>query len=236
MKLFYTENFCKQHPFLSPEESNHCLRVLRIQDGTEIHITNGKGDMYKGTVNKNGKLVEIVISEHKHNVSPRSYKLHMAVCPTKNIDRFEWFMEKATEIGIDEITPIISFHSERKKIREDRLEKILISAMKQSLKSHKPKLNPICTYSEFIQNDAIHNASSFIAHCREDDSKFHIKHIEQSNKDIILLIGPEGDFSSDEITLAKSKGYKAIGLGESRLRTETAGLVACHAINFLFHE
>ncbi len=236
MKLFYTKDFSEQNPYLSPEESTHCLRVLRIQDATKIYVTNGQGDMYQGLVNKNGKIVQVDITEHIHNSNPRKYKLHMAVCPTKNIDRFEWFLEKATEIGIDEITPIISFHSERKKLREDRLEKILVSAMKQSLKSHKPVLNPLCTFEEFLSKNDLKANSKLIAHCREDETKIHIKHIDQSRQDILILIGPEGDFSESEIERAYHLGFQPIGLGKSRLRTETAGLAACHAINFLFHE
>ncbi len=235
MKLFYTVDFDKNNPILSPEESKHCLRVLRIQDGHSIHITNGKGDLFAGKIRKVGKLAHVDIDSHTNSKKPRPYKLHMAICPTKNMDRFEWFLEKATEIGLDEITPIVSFHSERKKIKEERLEKILISAMKQSLQTHKPILNPVTTFAEFIEEED-ETETRYIAHCQNDETKEHIKEIDQSAKNIVLLIGPEGDFSDDEIDLAKSKNFKAIGLGKSRLRTETAGIVACHSINFLFDE
>ncbi len=235
MNLFYTADFSKNNPILSTEESTHCLRVLRLQDGQSIHVTNGKGDLFKGDIRKIGKLVHVDIHEHIATKQARPYKLHMAVSPTKNIDRFEWFLEKATEIGVDEITPIITFHSERKKIREDRLEKILISAMKQSLQSYKPILNPVNTFIEFIEGNN-GNEVKYIAHCHEDEMKSHIKHIDKSANNILILIGPEGDFAEDEIDLAKTRGFTAVGLGKSRLRTETAGIVACHSINFLFDE
>ncbi|MFT5892575.1 MAG: 16S rRNA (uracil1498-N3)-methyltransferase, partial [Dokdonia sp.] len=162
---------------------------------------------------------------------PVPYKLHIAIAPTKLNDRFEWFLEKSTEIGITEITPIICDHSERKQIKEERFKKIVQSAMKQSLQAHLPVLHPMTTLKDFIASQPQAHLSC-IAHCEEGEKSPLTKELTAA-KDILILIGPEGDFSSQEITQAVSKGYKEITLGNSRLRTETAGIVACHSIAFL---
>ena len=157
----------------------------------------------------------------------RNYKLHIAIAPTKNIERFEWFIEKATEIGIDEITPIVCRFSERKIIKPERLERIINSAAKQSVKAFFPTLNPLCTFDELLQQS--HAKGKFIAHCYDGDKKLLKKAIAGCD-DMLILIGPEGDFSKDEIEKATHAGYKQVTLGDSRLRTETAGIMACATI------
>ncbi|MEN8116270.1 MAG: RsmE family RNA methyltransferase, partial [Bacteroidota bacterium] len=155
---------------------------------------------------------------------------HIVIAPTKNIDRFEWFLEKCTEIGIDEITPILSEHSERKVIKPGRLEKIVVSAMKQSVKAYLPKLNELTSFNDLVKtSDA---PAKFIAHCNGGE-KPHLKNNIEPGKNVLILIGPEGDFSPAEVELAKENGFKEISLGTSRLRTETAGVVACHIVNLI---
>ncbi|MBE9491864.1 MAG: RNA methyltransferase, partial [Bacteroidetes bacterium] len=155
---------------------------------------------------------------------------HLAIAPTKNINRFEWFLEKATEIGIDEISPIICDHSERKTLKTDRLNKILITAIKQSIKVYLPKLNSPLTFNEFIQKPC--SSFKFIA-CIDEEHQLNLKKAYQKGKDVVIIIGPEGDFSREEIKLAKELKYLPISLGKSRLRTETAAIVACHTIQLL---
>ena len=172
-------------------------------------------------------LVDIVSSEKQ---SKRGYNLHLAVAPTKMNDRYEWFLEKATEIGIDTITPIICDHSERKVIKSERFERILQSAMKQSLSCYKPRLNEAVSFKDFIQQDF--RGDLFIAHCEETDKK-SLKQELTPKKDITILIGPEGDFSAKEIELATTNKFTPVTLGDTRLRTETAAIVACHSVAFV---
>jgi 16S rRNA (uracil1498-N3)-methyltransferase len=160
----------------------------------------------------------------------RNHYLHLAVAPTKNTDRFEWFLEKATEIGVDEITPILCEHSERKVIKDDRLEKVVISAMKQSLKAYLPKLNPLTPLKDLL--NAEFEGKKFIAHCYDLDKRELKNELTESSSHLVL-IGPEGDFSEEEIQLAITQQFIPVSLGESRLRTETAGVVACHTVNLL---
>jgi len=186
--------------------------------------------LYTGRIikqDKNNSEVEIIKKEKKEK--NHNYYLHIAISPTKNASRFEWFLEKATEIGIDEITPILSQRSERKKINIDRCERILISSIKQSLKFHLPKLNDPISYNDFIKQKI--NGNKFIAHCLETKKE---KLSNSINKICTILIGPEGDFTEEEINLAKDHGYKPLSLGSSRLRTETAGVVATHSVNLYF--
>ncbi len=230
MYIFYEPNFSSNGNILSQEESKHCIRVLRHQNGDTITVMDGKGYSYSAKiVDANPKkcvleIVETIFYE------PRPFSLHMAVAPTKNIDRYEWFLEKATEVGIEEITPILCEHSERKVIKPERLEKILVSAAKQSLKYYIPKLNPITTIKDFINSNTSEN--TFIAHC-ENTTKKLLKDIYTPNSNSIILIGPEGDFSLSEISLAVENNYKAISLGKERLRTETAALMGCAVVNII---
>ena len=227
MQLFYLEN-PKDEIILSAEESKHATKVLRKKEGDILNFTDGKGAFYKAEIivaDSRKCRLKVVSTEQKEK--QHNYHLHIAIAPTKNMDRFEWFLEKATEIGIDEITPIICTHSERKKIKTERCNRILLSAMKQSLKFHVPKLNEAMSLSDFIKQD--YEGTKYIAHC-EDGEKKELKRVNKTEKTIIL-IGPEGDFSPKEIELALQNQFKAVSLGTSRLRTETAGIIAAHTIN-----
>ncbi len=227
MTLFYCPTIASA-TVLSEEESLHAVKVLRLQSGDKIIVVDGMGGYYEA---------EITLAHHKHcqfkvlntitHYGKRNYKLHIAIAPTKNIERLEWFIEKATEIGIDEITPVVCRFSERKIVKEDRLEKIIVSASKQSVKAYFPTLNPICTFDEFLKKQTA--TQKFIAHCYDEDKKLLSKEVN-SRADILILIGPEGDFSKEEVEKARSEGFTPVSLGESRLRTETAGVVACHTV------
>ena len=233
MQLFYNTEITqsdKQFTF-NKTESRHIVKVLRKKIGDQLFITNGKGKLFTSEVSiaSDKKCVVIIISV-EDKTKPWDYYLHIAISPTKNIDRFEWFLEKATEIGIDEITPILCNHSERKVIKMDRLNRIIESAMKQSLKFNFPKLNELTSLSDFIQQK--NDGDLYIAHCEKTDKNL-LKTVLKPNQNTTLLIGPEGDFSISEITTAIQKGYLPISLGESRLRTETAGLTAVQTISFI---
>ena len=226
--LFYTTDIKDNIATLTNEEALHCTRTLRKRIGDTIFMVDGQGGFYQGKIlSTHKKVCTIAIEKTLESNQKRPYKIHIAIAPTKNISRFEWFLEKATEIGIDEITPLLCRHSERKKIRLDRLEKILIAAMKQSLKTNLPKINPLTTFSTFLQTKR--TESCFIAHCQADNN-FHLKEKYQPNQNVLILIGPEGDFSSTEIATAIKQGFQPVTLGQSRLRTETAGIVACHVV------
>lgn len=226
MQLFYNatlDNSVSQFVF-GPEESRHIIKVLRKKEGDLLKITNGKGYLFQAKIlspDLKKCKAEIVSTIKTH---PKMHSLHMAVAPTKNIDRFEWFLEKATEIGVDQITPIICERSERKVIKRERLERIILSAMKQSLQMYLPKLNDAISYENFIENTP--EGLLFMAHC-EKGEKMDLKRRVAPDKDITILIGPEGDFSPSEIQQANEKGFWPVSLGKNRLRTETAALVAC---------
>ena len=232
MQLFYnpellgtTTNFS-----FDKDESRHIVKVLRKKTGDILHITNGNGWLFKAeltTAEIKHCTVKIIDKELKPK---RSFNLHLAVAPTKMNDRYEWFLEKATEIGIEEITPIICDHSERKIIKTERFEKIIQSAMKQSLQCYLPKLNTAITFKEFITKNF--EEQCFIAHCEEDD-KTALKSKLTINKDALILIGPEGDFSVKEIKQALEANYFPVTLGKTRLRTETAAIAACHSVALL---
>tara|TARA_A100001015_G_scaffold304424_1_gene395593 strand:+ start:888 stop:1580 length:693 start_codon:yes stop_codon:yes gene_type:complete len=230
MQLFYCPELLNDASFLSNEESSHCFKVLRKKVGDHIHLIDGIGGFYEAeiTIASQKKVIFNVIKKWNQPQSP--YSLHIAIAPTKNNDRFEWFLEKATEIGIDEVTPIICEHSERKMIKNDRMEKIIISAAKQSLKSKLPKINKVTLFNDFLNKN--HSSHCFIAHCLPNQKK-KLKNEVVSNSTI--LIGPEGDFSSLEVEVALKNNFIPISLGSSRLRTETAGVIACHTIA-LHHE
>ena len=229
MQLFYVPNISGTEVILDDTESKHAVRVLRLTEGTSVELIDGKGGFYTAEIaDANPKKCRLTITNTQKNFGKKNFHLHMAIAPTKNIDRFEWFLEKATEIGVDEITPLLCEHSERKVIKPERLEKILISAMKQSLKAYLPKLNELITLKDFISKTTDKN--KFIAHCY-DDPKPHLKDIVDSHSKVLILVGPEGDFSLEEVELAKASGFNEVSLGNARLRTETAGVVACHIVN-----
>ncbi|MDN3672678.1 16S rRNA (uracil(1498)-N(3))-methyltransferase [Flavobacterium branchiarum] len=231
MQLFYNPNIdetTKEFSF-DKEESKHIIKVLRKKDSDILHVTNGLGYLFETeiTLASDNKCTVKIISFEK--APDPKYRLHLAVAPTKMNDRYEWFLEKATEIGIHEITPIICDRSERKVINIERYEKIILSAMKQSNELYLPKLNEAISFKEFVKRK--NKGSLLIAHCEETDKKT-LKSVLKPNEDITLLIGPEGDFSEKEIALAIENNFQPVSLGNTRLRTETAAIVACHSVAF----
>lgn len=232
MQLFYNPEISEnaENFFFDKEESKHIIKVLRKKEGDNLFVTNGLGFLFKTEIilASDSKCQVKIVSSEKSN--PLKYKLHLAVAPTKMNDRFEWFLEKATEIGITEITPIICDHSERKIIKTDRFDKIILSAMKQSLQYYLPKLNEPISFKDFIKQQK-NEGFNLIAHCEETDKK-SLKEILKPNENVTFLIGPEGDFSEKEINLALENNYIPVTLGNTRLRTETAAVVACHSVVF----
>jgi 16S rRNA (uracil1498-N3)-methyltransferase len=232
MHLFYTPDVSGNYYTLNETESKHSVRVLRLQNGDVVYLTDGVGGFYKAVITDNyPKACVLEITESHKEYEKRPYKIHMAVAPTKNMDRLEWFIEKATEIGIDEFTPIICEHSERKALNNERLEKVVVSAMKQSIKAYKPIINEAVKFDKFIKSSMAD--IKLIAHCEELPIRRKISDIYNKGNSVICLIGPEGDFSKNEIENAYSAGFQGITLGKSRLRVETAALVACHSIYFM---
>ncbi|MGB0777289.1 MAG: 16S rRNA (uracil(1498)-N(3))-methyltransferase [Flavobacteriaceae bacterium] len=232
MQLFYASDIePTQNSYqFDKTESRHIVKVLRKLEGDRLNLTNGAGNHFECIIAQaNDKRCLVTIEQVNSIEKDWDYYLHIAIAPTKLNDRLEWFLEKATEIGLDEITPILCDHSERKTIKEERYEKILVSAMKQSLKFRLPKLNKLTKFSEFIEKQLPEN--SYIAHC-EDREQQLLKNQSLKNE-ILIMIGPEGDFSSKEIDLALDRAVKGISLGKSRLRTETAALVACDTVSIL---
>ncbi len=233
MQLFYNSIIDKdtQQITFDKIESKHIVRVLRKKKGDKIYLTDGKGTLYicQITIASDKKCLATIFNKDE-KLKTRNYHLHIAIAPTKNNDRLEWFLEKATEIGIDEITLIICDNSERKVVKKERLDRILVAAIKQSLQYHLPKLNDAISFSEFINQKT--TAKKLIAHCEESEKNL-VKEIVETKENVLILIGPEGDFSSSEIKLAIKNKFKPISLGENRLRTETAALVAVQSIAFL---
>jgi 16S rRNA (uracil1498-N3)-methyltransferase len=235
MHLFYTPDIASDTYSLNEEESNHCNKVLRLKVGDSVHLIDGVGGLYVANiVNISKKTVELKVTSKQEGFGKRNHHLHIAIAPTKNIDRLEWFLEKATEIGIDEITPIICERSERKVVKEERLEKVVTSAVKQSLTAYHPKINVAVSFKDFIANSIA--GYKLIAHCIDEKDKSTIAKLITPHERYLILIGPEGDFTPKEIELALQSGFKPVTLGNTRLRTETAGLAACFEINYLNRE
>ena len=231
MNIFYNPNISENKFELNKNESSHCVKVLRLKINDKINIIDGKGTLFEAKIiTPNPKKCFVEITNKIENYGKKKYNLHIAIAPTKNNSRFEWFVEKATEIGIDEISPIVTFHSERKIIKTERFEKIIISAMKQSVKAYKPKLNEIISFSQFVKTDF--EGDKYIAYCKTD-KKNNLKNLYEKGKNILILIGPEGGFSEQEIKLAEEHDFTAISLSNSKLRTETAGVIACASVEFL---
>ena len=231
MHVFYTPDITSDKYTLNEEESNHCNRVLRLGNGDVVNLIDGRGGLYKAEITEaHKKHVQLTIIYRQEEFGKRNHHLHIAIAPTKNIDRLEWFLEKATEIGIDEITPIICDRSERKIIKEERLEKVITSAVKQSLTAYHPQLNNAISFIDFIAKNK--EAEKFIAHCM-DGEKPYINQISSIHQSYLILIGPEGDFTPAELNIALHNGYKPVTLGNTRLRTETAALAACFEVNFM---
>ena len=242
MELFFSKdidgNICR----LDQDESGHCIKVLRHRSGDEISVIDGCGTLYRCRITTDSpKGVEAMVISSEEDWGGHPYRLHLAVCPTKNNDRYEWFAEKACEIGFDELSPIIGEHSERKVLKTPRVEKILVSAAKQSLKAAVPAVNGPVSVKEFIKSvEGEKDALKLIAYCFEDERvpRRSIKEVLGSYEgaDIIVMIGPEGDFSHSEAEAALDAGFIPVHLGESRLRTETAALTAAASVYFRYME
>ena len=233
MHLFYTPDLELnegEYYSLNKEESTHCIKVLRLREKDIICLTNGLGRFVFAEISDaNPKNCSFVVTEVKEDYGKRDFRIHIAVAPTKNMNRMEWFLEKAVEMGVDKISFFIGEHSERTSIKRERLEKIMISALKQSLKAYMPELNENADFMELINSN---ETKKFIAYCNPE-GRTSIKESYNKGEDVLILIGPEGDFSKKEVELALNKGFQAITLGESRLRTETAALFALQSIHFV---
>ena len=232
MHVFYTPDIAVTCE-MPEEEAAHCLRVLRLGVGDEVMLTDGKGCFYKAVISAaSGKRCQVKVTETIEQEPLWNGHLHLAMAPTKNMDRIEWLAEKATEIGLDELSFLNCRYSERKVIKTERVEKIVVSAVKQSLKARKPVVNEMMDFARFVKQDFA--GQKFIAHCNEGEKPL-LKEILVPGEDALVLIGPEGDFSPEEVKLAESLGFRSISLGKSRLRTETAALVSVHIMN-LFNQ
>jgi 16S rRNA (uracil1498-N3)-methyltransferase len=232
MQIFYAPDINGNTYTLDEKESRHLIRVLRMTRGSEVRLIDGKGNLYKGAImdpDQNNCTIEII--ETVKDFEKRNYRLHIAISPLKNPERFEWFIEKSVEIGIDEITPLICRNTEKPGIKRERINSLIISAMKQSLKATKTILNVPCNFRDFIsmKSDAIR----MIAHCNNSLKKRRVSDVYTKGGNAIILIGPEGDFTKEEIDSAVKNKFIPVHLGTSRLRTETAGIAVCHSIYFM---
>ena len=230
MQLFYAPHITEEDSLftLSKEESHHAVKVLRMTAGSDIYVTNGSGLMIRGVIEiASPTSVSVRVEEHLPDAQRRPYHIHIAIAPTKMNERMEWFLEKATEVGVDEVTPIICHHSERRVYNCERGRRVILSAGKQSLKATFPTLNEAIPFKEFIKNNT--SSTRFMAHCMDEGEKVLLPAAMRDVDDICILIGPEGDFSTDELQMALNMGYVPVSLGESRLRAETAALYAVMA-------
>jgi len=230
MQLFYLPDLSKKHKVadFNKEESKHIYKVLRKKIGDDLQITNGKNTLFNGTISAISKSNCSVTIKQVIEKSPLPYSLHIGISLLKSNERFEWFLEKASEIGVTEITPLICNRTEKKFINENRFKKILVSSMKQSLKTHLPKLNSLSNLKDFIEIK--HKEDLFIAHCNESKKELLIKSINLKSS-YLILIGPEGDFTNEEVKKCNNKKFQNVSLGDARLRAETAGIIACHTIS-----
>lgn len=231
MHLFYAPEIVGSTHTLPESESKHAVRVLRLGIGDAVTLFDGKGHFYYAQVRDNHPKRCQVAIVRTQTVEPRPFSLHIAIAPTKNIARTEWFLEKATEIGIESITPIICQRSERKEVKTERLEKVVLAAAKQSMAAWLPTLHKPLPYNKFIAQPLAGNG--YIAHCLSEQSRVALASAYKATQNAVVLIGPEGDFTPSEIEAATAAGFSPVALGETRLRTETAGLVACHTIALL---
>ena len=228
MNIFYKPNIVSEHLILDQKESIHCIKVMRYKKGDQVRLIDGVGGFYFAEIEiEDQKACGVRVVSKVENYECLPYELNIAIAPTKSTDRFEWFVEKATEIGITSITPIYCARSERKNIRLDRIRKIAVSAMKQSVKAYLPTINEPVDYDKWLEQQ--HIGTKFIAHCMEPPGN-DIRTVELSEQ-ITIMIGPEGDFSSEEISKAEHSNFTPLSLGSFRLRTETAGIVACSAFS-----
>lgn len=237
MEIFWTDRIEAGLCFLGEEESAHCVRVLRHREGDNVCVIDGAGTMYECVLSQASPKAAVArIEKANPGWGSHPYRLEMAVCPTKNIDRYEWFVEKATEVGTDRFVPVIGDHSERKVLKTERLRRIVLSAAKQSLKAAVPEIAEPLTVKDFITSVADSSALKMIACCFEDESHPRTSVMQAlsgtDKREYIVLIGPEGDFSREEVKLATEAGFIPVHLGESRLRTETAALAAVFAVYY----
>lgn len=233
MNLFYTpdiESGTRTY-VLDEAESRHAAGVLRLGVGDGLHLTNGRGDMFEcrivsgGSRGARGESCVVEVVSEVRNYGQRDYRLHVAMAPTKNIDRYEWFLEKVTEVGVDRVTPVITQRSERRVVKRDRSEKVVCSAAKQSLKAYMPAVDELQEFRDFVARDFGDGAAKFIAYCSSEFEKLDFRSVAGQARDVVMLIGPEGDFTPQEVALAVEHGFRPVTLGPSRLRTETAGVV-----------
>jgi 16S rRNA (uracil1498-N3)-methyltransferase len=232
MQIFYAPDIKDNTCVLDKNESKHCIRVLRMTKGSPVKLIDGLGNLFEGHIDDPDPVRCVInITETFRNFEKRDYKLHIAISPLKNQERFEWFVEKSVEIGVDEITPILCRNTEKPGIKRERINNIVISAMKQSLKAFKPVLNEAMAFNDFAISDF--SSVKMIAHCNAGYDRNKIDKVYQRNMDAVILIGPEGDFSEEEISLALKNDFMPVHLGNSRLRTETAGIAACHSVYFI---
>ena len=232
MQIFYAPDIRIGKYILDKNESKHAVRALRMAKGDELVVVDGDGCLYEGIITDPDPICcEISVRSITRNFEKRGYRLHIAISPVKNHERFEWFVEKSVEIGIDEITPVICRYTEKPAIKSERLENIIISSMKQSIKAFKPVLNEPVSFNEFVS--AGNNDIKMIAHCHSELERSKIEDVCEKNRNVVILIGPEGDFSDEEINLATHHGFSPVHLGKSRLRTETAGIAACNSVYFI---
>ena len=228
MNLFYQPLLPEGINRLDPDESRHVVKVLRKKKGDRIKITDGKGSFYEASITDPDSH-QCIFNINKKLAEPlKTFKIHIGISPTKNADRIEWFVEKAVELGVDEITLIECEHTERQHLKIERLEKMAISAMKQSLKASLPVINPAVNFRNVILSS--HTSEKYIAYV-DNENPSHLKNLVKPGSSYLVLIGPEGDFSEEELILAEARGFKKVSLGTARLRTETAGLAACHILN-----
>jgi 16S rRNA (uracil1498-N3)-methyltransferase len=231
MQLFYEPNIIMQ-PFLNEEDTKHCVKVLRNKVGDLINLVDGKGNWVKAKiVNTNFANLKLDIQSVVNEYNKQDYYIHIGIAPTKNTDRLEWFLEKAVEIGVDEITFIQTNKSERKELKLNRLEKIAVAAMKQSKKAYLPKINPLIKITEFLKED-FSNFEKYVAFVDGENNKY-LHQIANQKQKYLVLIGPEGDFDMKEIGILREKNFQCISLGNSVLRTETAGIYVCNVLNMI---
>jgi len=232
-ELFYTATALSDHVLIPEDEAKHLVKVLRYSEGDLLYFTDGKGTLYTAVLeDTHYSHCKARIEKKETDYKRRPYRLHIAIAPTKNTERLEWFLEKATEIGIDRITPMFCRRSERKALRSERLEKILVSAMKQSFQAYLPELGEAVSFNDILKIPA---DQRFICHL-EEGLTTPLNAACLPGKDVLLLIGPEGDFDAEELQTANQHGFRCVSLGDNRLRTETAGLVACSNVAFINQE
>lgn len=234
MHIFYSPDIIENQTVLSAEESAHCLRVLRLGKGDQVILIDGKGGLYEAVITEpDTRGCQLEIARVLPSPPARKHQIHIAIAPTKNMDRFEWFVEKSVEIGIDTITPLLCQRSERRVLKTERLHKLIISTMKQAMVTQLPLLNELTPYNQFVKTIESAKGNRFIAHCGETARK-ELKQALSPRSDAVVLIGPEGDFTPEEVQLAVENQFIPVSLGNNRLRTETAGIVACHSLSIVF--